>query len=144
MAHQDRGHYAAKHSAETRIDEPLADLIRQKAKENVITCAEAISIAETTGKSIKEVGMNLDLLEMRISACQMGLFGFTPEKRVVRAARIIDPDLRKAIEEKLQNGKLSCADSWEIADQRRISRMTVSETCEALQIKIKPCQLGAF
>ena len=144
MSHHDRGHYAAKHSAGTRVDEQIAELIRKKAAGDVITCAAAESIAEATGKSMEEVGVNLDLLEMRISACQMGLFGFTPEKRVVRAARIIDPDLRKAIEEKLQNGKLSCADSWEIADQRRISRMTVSETCEALQIKIKPCQLGAF
>jgi len=144
MAHQDKGHYAAKHSAGTRTDERITELIRRKAKDNVITCAEAVSIAEATGKSIKEVGINLDLLEMRISACQMGLFGFTPEKRVVKAAKVIDPDLRKAIEGKLKNGTLSCADSWEIADQRRLSRMAVSETCEALQIKIKPCQLGAF
>jgi len=144
MAHQDKGHYAAKHPVETRIDEQIAELIRQKAQENVITCADATSVAETTGKSMKEVGVNLDLFEMRISLCQMGLFGFTPVKRIVKAAQTIDPVLRKAIEAKLQDGKLSCANSWEIADQLGIPRMTVSETCEALQIKIKPCQLGAF
>jgi len=39
---------------------------------------------------------------------------------------------------------LSCAVSWEIADALQLTRMAVSEACEALKIKIKPCQLGAF
>lgn len=144
MAHQDKGHYAAKHPEETRIDEQIARLIRQKAKENMITCADAISIAAETGKTIPEVGVNLDLLETRISFCQMGLFGFSPDKRIVRAAKAVDEALQKAIEAKLQNGRLSCQQSWVIADAFDLPRMAISEACEALKIKIKPCQLGAF
>lgn len=144
MAHQDKGHYAAKHPADTRIDEQIARLIAQKEKEHVITCVDAIAIAEETGKSIPEVGVALDLLETRISFCQMGLFGFSPDKRVVRAAETVAESLKKAIEAKLQNGKLSCLQCWMIAEELNLPRMVVSEACEAMKIKIKPCQLGAF
>lgn len=144
MAHQDKGHYAAKHPDLTPINEKIAGLIKQKAINNVITCADATSIAEVAGISMKEVGVNLDLLEMRISFCQMGLFGFSPDKRIVKAAEKVDAALQKAIEENLQDGRLSCENSWKIADQLGLPRMSVSETCEALKIKIKPCQLGAF
>ena len=144
MAHQDKGHYAAKHPAETELDEQIARLIAKKAKEDVITCADAVAIAAQTGKTISEVGVALDLLEKRISFCQMGLFGFSPEKRIVRAAATVDERLKRAIFEKLQDGKLSCLKSWLIADELNLPRMAVSEACEALKIKIKPCQLGAF
>lgn len=144
MAHQDKGHYAAKHPAETQLDEQIARLIGQKAKEDVITCADAVAIAAATGKMMSEVGVALDLLEKRISFCQMGLFGFSPEKRIVRAAATVDERLKRAIFEKLQDGKLSCLKSWLIADELNLPRMAVSEACEALKIKIKPCQLGAF
>lgn len=144
MAHQDKGHYAAKHPDTTTLDERIAGLIREKAQNNVITCADATSIAQANGISMKEVGVNLDLLEMRISFCQMGLFGFSPDKRIVKAAATIAVELQKLIEEHLQEGKLSCRNAWKIADELHLSRMTVSEACEALKIKIKPCQLGAF
>jgi hypothetical protein len=144
MAHKDKGHYAAKHPDETSIDERIAGLIRQKALNNVITCADAISIAEVNGISMKDVGVNLDLLEMRISFCQMGLFGFSPDKRIVKAAVTFALELQQAIQAQLLDGKLSCENAWKIADQLSLPRMAVSEACEALKIKIKPCQLGAF
>ena len=144
MAHQDKGHYAAKHPDTTTVDERIAGLIRQKAQNSIITCADATLIAQANGISMKEVGVNLDLLEMRISFCQMGLFGFSPDKRIVKAAEKVDAKLEKAIKAKLQDGRLSCKNSWKLADQLGLPRMTVSEACEALNIKIKPCQLGAF
>jgi PIN domain nuclease of toxin-antitoxin system len=39
---------------------------------------------------------------------------------------------------------LSCAAAWEIAKKINIPRMKVCAAAEALEIKIKPCQLGAF
>jgi hypothetical protein len=49
-----------------------------------------------------------------------------------------------AIREKLKNGKLACHRAWEIAAAFQVPKMAVSAACEAMQIKIKPCQLGAF
>ena len=39
---------------------------------------------------------------------------------------------------------LTCHQAWSIASRFKVPKMTVSAACEALEIKIKPCQLGAF
>jgi hypothetical protein len=44
----------------------------------------------------------------------------------------------------LVDGRLPCAEAWRIADERNLKKMDVSSAVEALEIKIKPCQLGAF
>jgi len=44
----------------------------------------------------------------------------------------------------MNDEKLSCAAAWEIAGSLNISRTKVASACEAMGIKIKPCQLGAF
>ena len=62
MAHQDKGHYAAKHPAETPVDEQITKLIAQQAKNDIITCSDAVAIAAAIGKTIQEVGVALDLL----------------------------------------------------------------------------------
>jgi hypothetical protein len=144
VVYRDKGHYAAKHPGETRIDEQIAALIRDSSENQAITCSDAVAIASATGKTILEVGVNLDLLEIRITLCQLGLFGFSRDKRAIQPAESVDRDLKKVIEANLQEGRLSCEGIWKIAGQLNLPRMVVSEACEALKIKIKPCQLGAF
>ena len=74
----------------------------------------------------------------------MGLFGYSPKKKIVQPAKEIAPDLKQAINDALSDGRLPCAAAWAIAKQINLPRMKVSAACEALKIKIKPCQLGAF
>ena len=62
----------------------------------------------------------------------------------MQPAKEIAPVLKENILAALKNGRLSCSAAWEIAEKLNISRMKVSAIYEALQIKIKPCQLGAF
>jgi hypothetical protein len=67
-----------------------------------------------------------------------------PEKRIVAKADRWDATLEKDIREALQDGRLPCAEAWAIARRRKVPRLTVANVCEALDIKIRPCQLGAF
>ncbi len=83
-------------------------------------------------------------MEIEISKCQLGLFGYSPEKMVVKAAEAVQPDLEKAIRSALMNDRLPCAAAWSIAETSGMPKMAVSSACEALKIKVKPCQLGAF
>jgi hypothetical protein len=83
-------------------------------------------------------------LGIRLVKCQLGLFGYSPEKKIVQAAPAAEPAMETAIREKLENGRLTCRRAWEIAMAFQLPKMAVSAACEALQIKIKPCQLGAF
>ena len=62
----------------------------------------------------------------------------------MQPAETVAPELEGAIRAAARDGRLPCAAAWEIAAERKIPRMKVSSACEALKIRIKPCQLGAF
>ena len=143
MTHEDAGHYSQKHP-EAKHNVRIEQEIKQKALEGKITCVAAHTVVHELGVSAAEVGIAIDLLEMRIIKCQLGLFGYGTQKRIVEPAKHISPQLREAIEEKLVNNRLSCLSSWEIAKRFGISKIDVSKACEKLKIKIFSCQLGAF
>jgi hypothetical protein len=143
MTHSDAGRYSAKHAPGGRPDERIAGVVREKAAEGELACAGAERIAAALTVSLAEIGRTLDLMELRISRCQLGLFGY-PEGKAVRPAAAIAPDFEAAIRGRAADGRLPCKAAWEIAAERKVARMDVSSACEALKIRIKPCQLGAF
>jgi hypothetical protein len=144
MTHEDAGHYAAKHPRGTEPNAALAAEIEKRADQGALTCATAHTIAEALEVAPAEVGRCLDLMEIRLTKCQLGLFGYTPEKKVVSPADEVAPALEKAINDAIADGRIACAAAWRIADQKGLKRMALSAACETLNVKVKPCQLGAF
>jgi len=144
MTHADKGKYAEKHSPGIKIEDSLKQEVRQAAKENNVTCSVAEEIAGRKSVTIGDVGVALDILNINITECQLGLFGYKPQKKIVKPAKKVAPDLKQAINDALSDGRMSCAASWAIAKQLKLPRMRVSAACEALEIMVKPCQLGAF
>jgi len=144
MTHEDKGHFKLKHSPDRKLNEKVADLVKSKVKEGGMACAVAFEIAESLGVSPEEVGFTLDSLEIDIVKCQLGLFGHGQAKRIVKPAERVPPDLEKAIRGALVNDRLPCASAWALAEKRRLKKMDISSACEALGIKIRPCQLGTF
>jgi len=90
------------------------------------------------------VGQAADLVELRLVKCQLGLFGYRPEKKIVKPAASVGPDLEEAILAGLVNERLPCKTAWDISEQLGIQKMKVSAACDAMDVKIKQCQLGAF
>jgi hypothetical protein len=74
----------------------------------------------------------------------LGLFGYRPGKKAIKPKSPQSRDLEEAIHLALVEKKLSCRAAWDIAHRFNVPKMAVSAACEALNIKIKPCQLGAF
>jgi hypothetical protein len=144
MTHKDAVRYAAKHSPDRKPDKALAERIKNSCADNAITCASAHEIADEQGVPPSEVGFTIDFLERRINKCQLGLFGYRPERRIVKTAETVSDELEKAIRDELADNRLSCARAWDIADRMGISRIDVASACEKLNIKISQCQLGAF
>ena len=144
MAHSDKGKYFQKHDQQTKVEDSLKQEVLKAAKENNVACKAAEEIAERKAVALGEVGVAIDLLNINIIECQLGLFGYSPQKKIVQPAKEIAPDLKQAINDALSDGRLPCAAAWAIAKQINLPRMKVSAACEALKIKIKPCQLGAF
>lgn len=144
MTHEDAGKYRAKHPAGTVCDPAIAAALGQKMEDGRITCAAAHGIAGDLEVAPSEIGKAIDLLEYRIIECQLGLFGYSPERKIVKAADVISEDLRGHLGRFAADGEISCASSWEIAQTLDIGRMDVAAACELLDIKIRHCQLGAF
>ncbi|MCX5838548.1 MAG: hypothetical protein NTW71_08530 [Deltaproteobacteria bacterium] len=143
MTHSDAGRYSAKHAPGGSPDERIAGAVREKATGGELDCAEAERIAAALGIRLAEIGRTLDLLELRIGRCQLGLFGY-PEGKAVHPAAAVASGLDADIRGRLADGRLPCKAAWEIASKRKVARMEVSSACESLKIRIKPCQLGAF
>ncbi len=125
-------------------DESKKTLVLKYAVDGELSCVDAFRIVSDHKLGPDEVGMYADFLSINLTKCQMGLFGYKPEKKTVKPASSVSLELKKAIENKLEEGKLFCNNAWDIASDFGVGKMDVSCACESMGIKLKKCQLGAF
>lgn len=146
MSEKDRKPFASKHRHKPpgQIDAAIREALERDSEKGELPCAVAFRLADELQKPPAALGEAADLLGIRLVKCQLGLFGYAPAKKIVKAAPAVDPGLEDAIRRRLENGKLACEAAWSLAQDFQLSRMGVSAACEALGVKIKPCQLGAF
>ena len=144
MTHEEKGHSKKKQPPNRKYDQKIIEAIKDRSSDKTIPCAVAFSIADELKVPPAEVGSAADFLETKIVKCQLGLFGYHPEKRAVKPAESVTAELEKAIREALVNDRLPCLAAWEIAKPFDIPRMGVSSACETLKIKISDCQLATF
>ncbi|MHB0856324.1 MAG: hypothetical protein ACYC5M_01990 [Anaerolineae bacterium] len=114
-----------------------------------VACVDAHELAWRLNVSPLDVGDALSQAStLRFNRCQLGLFGYGPKaegrsKIVARAAYVPD-DIRKELESRSSNGRISCADVWEVADAVKYPRLGMANIVEALGLRVTPCQLGCF
>jgi len=114
-----------------------------------IHCAAAHRIAEEFAVEPLSVGKQADEIGIRISRCQLGLFGYAPKKGTpgYRVVKQLDnpPDAacgaaRKAAE----HGRIPCLTLWRLAAQYGLTKRDIGNIAETLELKIIHCQLGCF
>lgn len=144
MTRKDAGDFASKRKGGEVPDARLAEAVKARSVEGEFSCAQAEELAEGVSSAMAKIGLALYCLGIRINRCQLGLFGYSPEGRVVKPAESVAPELKDAIGRALADGRLPCVAAWSIAASLGLPRMEVARACEAMKIKVKPCQLGAF
>jgi hypothetical protein len=147
MTHENAGKYALKHPPGKRPNERIAAAIRRIAPGGELACAVGEKVSKELKVDISEVGITADLLEMKIKKCQLGLFGWGKKPghgKDLHAADSVSVEMKSTLEKAAESGAMTCASVWVIADQLGVERKTVSAACEALKLKIRKCQLGAF
>jgi len=137
-------HLADKHGKNVILDPILAESIKKRAIEGRLPCAVAFKIAEELKIKPANVGVALDLLEIKISKCQIGIFGYDKGSKTANSIDNVPDFLERAVRENLAMEKLPCRSAWQIAENLGIGKMDVTAACDALGIKVSPCQLGAF
>ena len=147
MTHEDAGKYSTKHRSGIIINKQVARMVREKSPGGEIACVTCEKISKELDVEISEVGITVDLLEIKIKKCQLALFGYSKKPnhgKDIQAADSVSDEMKRAIEEAAENGKVTCAALWMIADRLGTKRKEVSAACETLKIKIRKCQLGTF
>jgi hypothetical protein len=126
-----------------KADLAVVEAIKRVAKKE-IGCARAFALADELGVEPIVVGRAADEAKIRLVRCQLGIFGYKPQKKILEPASPPPPAIAKALAEIAGDGRISCKDLWALARKLGVIRMDVAASCEALNIRIKPCQLGAF
>ena len=126
--------------------EELEGAIREALLEDKLPCARAFAVSEEHGVSPRLVGREATRLGIRISRCQLGLFGYDDlgNKRIVKPAEEVSAELKAAIVSRLVAKKLPCKAAWEIAAEFKLSRLKIASAIESLGLRISDCQLGCF
>ena len=147
MTHSDRGHYAAKHQGK-EIDGTISSALNNIVKDNQLACAAAHKAAQDLDVTPREIGIQADLMELRITHCQLGLFGYKGGEKKIDSGFKIPSDMEQAIDQLIEKaedkGRISCLEAWNLAKDLDAKRIDIASACEKKGIRIKPCQLGAF
>ncbi len=144
MTHEDAGDYSKKHAPNETSDPRLRPALEEHIQGGKISCSQAFKVVADQGTTASEVGKTIDLLNAKLDKCQLGLFGYAPERSIVKPAENVPAELEQAIRGQLVDDRLPCAGAWKIAEELQIKKLDVSCAAEAMKIKITPCQLGAF
>lgn len=142
MGHEDAGNYGGKRQG-SELNQRIAASVKDRRRDNAITCAEAHEIAADLKVDPSEVGTAIDLLEVRINKCQLGLFQHDKVGATLQTSKT-DPEVESAIKASLVNDRLACADAWAISKRLGLSKRAIGLACEIMKIKISLCQLGTF
>lgn len=126
----------------------IEEAIRSTLRNGTLPCATAFKVAQEQEVSPGEIGDLADDLDIRISHCQLGLFGYGPKAqglhKVVQAAESVSAELEAALQSRTQNGRISCADLWAVAKKMSIPKMEASAAAETLELHVTQCQLHCF
>jgi hypothetical protein len=132
---------------EKTVEERIAERIEVYPDEG-LPCAVAHYIAADLDVSPLLVGQTADTIGVRITMCQLGLFGYAvkgrPSYRIRQPMEDVPDELERMVRDAAVDGRVSCAALWRIGAELGYSRPEMGNAVEALGLKVKPCQLGFF
>ena len=127
-----------------RTRDEVGEALQAQASDGEVSCAQAFRIAGELGARPLDLGQIADEVGARFVRCQLGLFGYGPQKSIVEPAADVPAELEQALREGLILDHLPCAVAWAIASRFTIPKLHVSAAAERLGIRIAQCQLGGF
>jgi len=131
------------------MNERLATRIQSSLVDGRLPCLFALAIAHELGVPPLEVGRTADATGVRISRCQLGLFGYGPKaegkSKIVQAMPQVPDDLAARLRAALNPaGQLTCAAAFTVAQEAQRPRQEIANAAQALDIHVTECQLGCF
>jgi phage terminase large subunit-like protein len=128
--------------SEEKLD--IADILKTNAVDDKISCAKVFEIIRKHTFFPDIVGVAMNNQKIKITHCQLGLFGYPDGKKITIAESVSEALENKIYSFLTEDDKLPCIAAWDIASELKITKPDVTAACEKMGIKIGHCQLGAF
>lgn len=130
-------------------DARVAAAIGERLEDGLLSCSAAIAVAEELACPPIVVGQTSDVLAIRLTRCQLGLFGYPGHAKGWEAAGVAELAVKTGLEQALgegrdEQGDIGCQELWRLAEEFGVSRIHVGYLTDRLGIRIRHCKLGAF
>jgi hypothetical protein len=130
------------------VEDRLHQALHDRLEDGRLPCNQAFAIAKTLGTDPLTVGFAANGADIRVSRCQLGLFGYGPKKegkhKIVQALDEVPERLAARLRDRATGSDITCAAMWEVADGLGFKRLEASSAAEAMGLRVSHCQLGCF
>jgi hypothetical protein len=130
------------------MNEQLHRNIRERLESGKLPCSQAHAAAQELGLDPLAVGKAADEAGIRVSRCQLGLFGYGPKAegkhKIVQAMGTVPEPLAERLQQQTESDGITCLSIWQVADELGYQRIEASSAVEALGLRVSRCQLGCF
>ena len=130
------------------MEDAVQEAVQAQLVKGQLPCAHAMAIAQDLGVSPGDVGSVANQAGIRISFCQLGLFGYGPKAegkhKIVQPLSVVPQAVAEHLHAAAAADGISCFTLWQIADQLSLSRLEAAGAVETLGMHVSHCQLGCF
>jgi hypothetical protein len=130
------------------MDEQVHQAMVDRLEDGRLPCNEAHAIAQIVGVDPLTVGRAADEADIRISRCQLGLFGYGPKAegkhKIVVPMDEVPAHLAARLRAAADGPGITCTAVWQVADGLGYKRIEASSAVEAMGLRVSRCQLGCF
>ncbi|MCK5828146.1 hypothetical protein KAH43_06430, partial [Candidatus Bipolaricaulota bacterium] len=139
--------YPFENSCEVRFMTTIESVVLSSLRDGRLPCAFAFRLASEHDWTPAQVGEEATRLDVRISRCQLGLFGYDcfRQKGFVQQLSEVPGDVTVSLHAAASDTQqIACAALWRIAEEHGLPRIVIACAAETLSLRISPCQLGCF
>ena len=130
------------------MDERLHQAMLERLQDGQLPCNQAHAIAQALDVEPLAVGFAANDADIRISRCQLGLFGYGPKAegkhKIVHPMEEVPERLAARLRAAADADKITCEAIWKAADGLGYKRIEASSAAEAMGLRVSRCQLGCF
>jgi len=130
------------------MDERLHQAMVERLQDGKLPCNRAFAIAQILDLEPLTVGLTANETGIRISRCQLGLFGYGPKAegkhKIVHAMADVPERLAALLRAEAEGENITCDAVWRVADGLGYKRIEASSAVEAMGLRVSRCQLACF